>query len=108
MRTLVLVLFGAALFAAALSCAQSYTLGPDSLPQSGAPKGSVTKYTLPPGKFYPGTPHDYSIYAPAQYDAAKPTPFMIFFDRNGTVSMATGRSKAASMPHGLRQPDRQA
>jgi enterochelin esterase-like enzyme len=35
---------------------------------------------LPPGKYYPGTPHNYSVYVPAQYDAAKPTPFMIFLD----------------------------
>jgi len=81
MRTLII-----ALFAATLSCAQNYTLGPDSLPQPGAPKGTVTKYKLNPGKFYPGTPHDYSIYVPAQYDAAKPTPFMIFFDGNGSIN----------------------
>jgi gluconolactonase len=81
MRAIVLVLF-----AATLSCAQNYTLGPDSLPQSGVSRGSVAKYTLPPGKFYPGTPHDYSIYVPAQYDAAKPTPFMIFFDGNGSIN----------------------
>jgi gluconolactonase len=81
MRILVLVLF-----AATLSCAQNYALGPDSLPQPGVPKGSVAKYQLPPGKFYPGTPHDYSIYVPAQYDAAKPAPFMIFFDGNGSIN----------------------
>jgi len=86
MRTLVIALFGAALFAATLGCAQNYALGPDSLPQSGVPKGSVTKYQLPPGKFYPGTPHDYSIYVPAQYDAAKPAPLMIFFDGNGSIN----------------------
>ena len=37
---------------------------------------------LKAGAFYPGTPHTYSIYVPAQYDAAKPTPFMIFLDGN--------------------------
>ena len=37
------------------------------------------------GKFYPGTPHDYAIYVPAQYDAAKPTPFMIFLDGSGAL-----------------------
>ncbi len=77
-------LFPLAALVAALSLhAQTYTLGPDSQPKAGVPHGTVTKYILPPGKFYPGTPHDYSVYVPAQYDAAKPTPFMIFLDGSG-------------------------
>ena len=87
MRKLILILLAALLLgAAALVLAQNYTLGPDSLPQPGVPKGTVTKYKLDAGKFYPGTPHDYSIYVPAQYDAAKPTPFMIFFDGGGSIN----------------------
>jgi gluconolactonase len=87
MRTFVLAAIGSAVIGATvLMLAQNYTLGPDSLPRPGVPKGSVTKYKLPPGKFYPGTPHDYSIYVPAQYDAAKPTPFMIFFDGSGSIN----------------------
>ncbi len=60
--------------------AQEYVLGPDSQPQDGVPKGTVTKFVLPPGKAYPGTPHNCAVYVPAQYDASKPTPFMIFLD----------------------------
>jgi gluconolactonase len=60
--------------------AEDYTLGPDSQPQDDVPKGAVTKFVLPPGKTYPGTPHNCSVYVPAQYDASKPTPFMIFLD----------------------------
>jgi gluconolactonase len=75
MKTVVL-----AVFAAALVSAGDYPLGPDSQPQSGVPKGSVAKYELKPGRFYPGTPHTYSIYVPAQYDPAKPAAFMIFLD----------------------------
>jgi sugar lactone lactonase YvrE/predicted esterase len=71
--------------AAALTYAQDYTLGPDSQPQAGVPKGMVAKYTLAPGRFYPGTPHNYSIYVPAQYDGAKATPFMIFLDGSGSL-----------------------
>jgi len=71
--------------AAAISCAQDYPLGPDSQPQSGVPKGAVTKVTLAPGRFYPGTPHNYSVYVPAQYEAARPTPFMIFLDGSGRL-----------------------
>jgi enterochelin esterase-like enzyme/sugar lactone lactonase YvrE len=72
----------AAVLAALSLHAQTYTLGPDSQPKAGVPRGTVTKYILPQGKLYPGTPHDYSVYVPAQYDAAKPTPFMIFLDGN--------------------------
>src|SRR3954462_8580061 len=75
-----------ALFAIAIRNAEDYTLGPDSQPQAGVPKGVVTKYKLAPGKFYPGTPHDYAIYVPAQYDAAKPAPFMIFMDGSGALN----------------------
>ena len=62
---------------------QSYSLGPDSQPQDGVPKGTVTKHVLAAGRFYPGTPHDYSVYVPAQYDAKKPTAFMVFLDGSG-------------------------
>ena len=43
------------LFVAALVCAEDYTRGPDSQHQSGVPKGSVAKYELQAGTFYPGT-----------------------------------------------------
>jgi gluconolactonase len=63
--------------------AQSYSLGPDSQPQEGVPKGTVTKHVLAAGVFYPGTPHNYSLYVPAQYDPEKPTAFMVFLDGSG-------------------------
>ena len=81
MRTLALTV----LLAGALAHAQDYTLGPDSQPQAGVPKGTVTKELLAPGKFFPGTPHNYSVYVPAQYDAAKPAPLMIFLDGSGAL-----------------------
>lgn len=73
------------IFAALPLTAQDYALGPDSQTQSGVPKGVVTKHKLAPGKYYPGTPHNYSIYVPAQYDKAKPTPFMIYLDGSGAL-----------------------
>lgn len=82
MRLLVLVLLNAA----ALLHPEEYALGPDSQVQAGVPQGAVTKYILKPGRFYPGTPHNYSVYVPAQYDAVKPTPFMIFLDGSGFLS----------------------
>ncbi len=74
------------LAATLLHAQETYVLGPDSTPQAGVGKGSVTKYELKAGRFYPGTPHTYSIYLPAQYDASKPTPFMIFLDGSGFLS----------------------
>ncbi len=73
------------LFATSCGHAQDYSLGPDSQPHDGVPKGTVTKYQLAPGKFYPGTPHTYWVYVPAQYDASKPAPFMIYMDGGGPI-----------------------
>jgi sugar lactone lactonase YvrE/predicted esterase len=81
MRTCLFWLF----YAAAFSHAQDYTLGADSQPKEGTAKGSVTKHVLAPGRFYPGTPHNYSLYVPAQYSASKPAPFMIFLDGSGRL-----------------------
>jgi gluconolactonase len=75
----------AALFAVPLLHCQDYSLGPDSQPQPNVPKGVVTKYTLPPGKYYPGAPHNYSVYVPAQYNASKPAAFMIYLDGSGAL-----------------------
>lgn len=74
------------LCAATLLHAEEYALEPDSQIQPGVPHGVVTKHVLKPGRFYPGTPHNYSVYVPAQYDSAKPTPFMIFLDGSGFLS----------------------
>jgi gluconolactonase len=79
------ILFSLLLFAAVALPAEDYTLGRDSQPQDGVPKGTVTKFVLPPGKTYPGTPHNCAVYVPAQYDASKPTPFMIFLDGSGAL-----------------------
>jgi gluconolactonase len=82
MRTLALLV----LCATASLRAQDYSLGPDSQPREGVPKGIVTRLKLEPGKFYPGTPHNYAIYVPAQYNGAKPAPFMIFLDGSGSLN----------------------
>lgn len=73
----------AILSAATFVHAQTYSLGPGSQPRDGIPKGVVTPYTLAPGAFYPGTPHHYAVYVPAQYDARKPAPVMVFLDGSG-------------------------
>ena len=65
-----------------------YSLGPDSQTQPGVPTGSVTKHVLPPGRLFPGTPHNYQVYVPAQYDRSRPIPYMIFLDGSGYAGNA--------------------
>jgi gluconolactonase len=60
-----------------------YSLGPESQPQPGVPKGTLSRHILAPGKFFPGTPHNYQLYVPAQYDASRPIACMIFLDGSG-------------------------
>ena len=60
-----------------------YSLAKDSQPQPGVPAGTVTKHVLAPGKFFPGAPHNYQVYVPAQYDASRPIAYMIFLDGSG-------------------------
>lgn len=83
MKFLALLLLAAA---AVPARAADYPLGPDSQVQPDVPHGTVTKHVLPAGRFYPGTPHNYAVYVPAQYNAARPTPFMIFLDGSGFLS----------------------
>jgi sugar lactone lactonase YvrE/predicted esterase len=83
MKSLALLLLAAS---AALAGSADYPLGPDSQVQANVPHGTITKHVLPPGRLYPGTPHQYAVYVPAQYNAAQPTPFMIFLDGSGFLS----------------------
>src|SRR5262245_59892474 len=60
-----------------------YSLKADSQPQPGVARGTVTKRVLAPGRFFPGTPHNYQVYVPAGVDQSRPLPFMIFLDGSG-------------------------
>src|ERR1051326_6286108 len=57
-----------------------YSLGPDSMPRDGVPKGEVRGPFVIQSQAYPGTQHTYWVYVPAQYDAAVPASLMIFQD----------------------------
>jgi enterochelin esterase family protein len=57
-----------------------YTLGPDSKPRDGVPKGKYTGAKVIPSDVFPGTQHTYWVYVPAQYNPAIPTAVMIFND----------------------------
>src|SRR5689334_12336846 len=60
----------------------SYALTDDSQPHADVPKGTVTKHVLAPGKYFPGTPHNYQVYVPATA-SDRPLPYMIFLDGSG-------------------------
>jgi enterochelin esterase family protein len=70
-----------------------YTLGPDSLPREGVPKGEVRGPFKLPSKVYPGVEHGYWIYVPAQYDASREVSLMVFQD-GATYLKADGSYRA--------------
>lgn len=57
-----------------------YSLGPDSKPREGVPKGHWAGPKIIPSNIFPGTQHTYDVYIPAQYDPAKAAALMIFND----------------------------
>jgi enterochelin esterase-like enzyme len=57
-----------------------YSLGPDSLPQAGVPKGEIRGPFTLASTAYPGTQHTYWVYVPAQYDPAVAASLMIYND----------------------------
>ncbi len=50
---------------------EQYVPGPDSKPQPGVPRGTVTKYVWNDSKVFRGTTRDYWVYVPAQYEEGK-------------------------------------
>ena len=60
-----------------------YPLGPDSQPQDGVPRGTVTKHAWNDSKVFPGTTRDYWVYVPAQYEKDKTACVMVFQDGGG-------------------------
>lgn len=70
---------------ATLPAADDYKLGPDSMEQSGVPKGTVTKHTWK-SSIFPGTERDWWLYVPAQYDGKTPACVMVFQDGGNYVN----------------------
>ena len=56
---------------------EPYSLGPDSLPQPGVPRGDVLPFHWSSHRIYPDTERDYWLYVPRQYDAAQPACLMV-------------------------------
>jgi enterochelin esterase-like enzyme len=76
MRSLFFSLIATSAFAAD----GDYSPGPDSQPKPDVPRGEVKKFTYNDSKVFPDTVHEWSLYVPKQYDAAKPACVMVFFD----------------------------
>src|SRR5882672_1728825 len=57
-----------------------YTLGPDSLPQDGVPKGQLLGPHLFKSRILAGTVRRYWVYVPAQYSAERPANVLVFQD----------------------------
>lgn len=84
------------------------SLGPDSLPRDGVPKGEVRGPFKLASAAYPGAEHSYWVYVPAQYDAAREASLMVFQD-GATYLKADGFYRAQNVldnlvRHGRAQP----
>ncbi|TWU51646.1 alpha/beta hydrolase-fold protein [Rubripirellula reticaptiva] len=53
---------------------------PDAVPRDDVPKGTLTKMDPFESKIFVDTVRNWSVYVPAQYDAAKPAALMVFQD----------------------------
>ena len=70
-----------------------YTLGPDSLPREGVPKGEIRGPFKLPSTAFPGVEHSYWVYVPAAYDASRDVSLMVFQD-GATYLRADGSYRA--------------
>ena len=77
-----------------------YSLGSDSLPQPGVPKGEIRGPFTLPSNAYPGTQHTYWVYVPAQYDSAIPSSLMIYNDGQAFMN-ADGDMRAQNVMDNL-------
>ena len=81
-----MLLFGACLVSSPVRASDDYTLGPDSQPQAGVPKGQVIGPTLFKSTIFGNTVRQYWVYVPAQYDSSKPAAVMVFQDGHKYVN----------------------
>lgn len=57
-----------------------YAYGPDSSPQPGVPRGTISDHLWNESRVFPGTNRRYWIYVPAQYDPSQPASLTVFQD----------------------------
>jgi enterochelin esterase-like enzyme len=75
------------LAATAVRAADDYTLGPDSQPQPGVPKGRIEGPLVFKSRIFRNTVRQYWVYVPAQYDQTKPAAVMVFQDGHKYVNV---------------------
>ncbi len=63
-----------------------YSLGPDSQPHEGVPRGKVIGPLTLASQVFTNTTRNYWVYVPSQYDAKQPAALMIFQDGQAFVS----------------------
>ena len=85
-RVLLLPLLGLLAVVRPGLASDDYTLGPDSQPQAGVPKGRVEGPFVWKSQVFTNTFRQYWIYVPAQYDASKPAALMVFQDGHKYVN----------------------
>jgi enterochelin esterase family protein len=66
---------------------KQYKLGPDSLPQEGAPKGKLEGPFLFKSQVFANTIRKYWIYVPAQYVPEKPASVLVFQDGQRAMNL---------------------
>jgi enterochelin esterase-like enzyme len=81
-----ILLLGALSMTAPLRASDDYTLGPDSQPQAGVPKGQIVGPLLFKSTTFGNTVRQYWVYVPAQYDANRPAAVMVFQDGHKYVN----------------------
>ncbi len=77
-----------------MSAYEPYSLGPDSLPQNGVPRGEVIQDQWTSERSYPGTHRTCWIYVPKQYDGTAPACLMVFQDGGLYLSPESGITTA--------------
>ncbi len=72
---------------AAAGGSDNYTLGADSMPQQGVPRGRIEGPLTWKSTTFPGTTRQYWIYVPAHYAAGTPAALMVFQDGHKYVNV---------------------
>ena len=67
-------------FASAIRGPEPYGLGQDSIRREDVPRGALREGVCAPGAVYPGVPHAWRTYVPAQYDGSAEAALMVFQD----------------------------
>ncbi len=68
----------------------NYPAPPESVRKDGVAKGRLIAGAFRESRIYPGTERDYWVYIPAQIDANKPAPLMVFQDGAGYCNEKSG------------------